>query len=198
MTKPNIYWAGGEYRTKCVIGFERDGVINQHRQGYCTKVEDFEPISGSVEAVAKMRSLGYKLVVITDQGCIEQGIATQAQVEAVNQHMLKCFGDAGCRDIDMMYYSAGIQKNDTFVKPNVGMFKRCEREIKDIKFNQGYYVGHTINDLKAAIKIGAKPILVRTGNGTKTEQALSRYAHRELKQKTQVFDDLASFVESLA
>lgn len=198
MNKPNIYWAGGEYRTKCVIGFERDGIINQYRDNYCTKVDDFEPIPGSLEAVAKMRSLGYKLVVITDQGCIEKGIATQAQVEAVNQHMLQLFGEAGCRDIDMMYYSAGIQKNDVFVKPNIGMFKRCEREVKDIKFNQGYYIGHTVNDLKAAVKIGAKPILVRTGQGAKTEQALSRYANRELKQKTQIFDDLASFAESLA
>jgi D-glycero-D-manno-heptose 1,7-bisphosphate phosphatase len=198
MNKSNIYWAGGEYRTKCVIGFERDGVINQYREGYCTTVDDFDPIPGSLEAVAKMRSMGHKLVVITDQGCIEQGIATQAQVEAVNQHMLTLFGDAGCRDIDMMYFSAGIQKNDIYVKPNVGMFKRCEREIKDIKFDQGYYVGHTINDLKAAAKIGAKPVLVRTGQGLKTEQALNRYTHRALKQKTQIFDDLASFVESLS
>jgi len=197
MQKPGIYWAGGEYRTKCVIGLERDGVVNKKLDGYCTSIDDFDPIPGSLEAVARMRSLGHKIVFVSDQGCIEQGLCTQETVEAINGHLLRLLGDAGCRDIDMMYYSAGVQKKDPYVKPNVGMFKRCEKEFKDIKFNQGYYVGHTIKDLKAAINIGAIPVLVRTGLGTKAEQELSRYSNRDVKRKVQVFDDLAAFVASL-
>ena len=72
-----------------------------------------------------------------------------------------------------------------------------EKEFKDIKFNQGYYVGDKIKDLKAATKIGAKPILVRTGYGAETEQELNKFAYRDLKRRTKVFDTLADFVRTL-
>ena len=192
-----ITWTGGEFRTKCVVGLDRDGVINRDLGTYCYKIEDFDPIPGSLDAIATLRRKGYKIAVITDQGGIEKGIFTQEQVDAVHEHMLKLLGEAGCFTIDAIYYSASSRKEDPFAKPNTGMFKRCEREIKDIKFKEGFYVGDKIKDLKAAMNIGAKPILVRTGYGLETEQELNRYAHRDLKRKTLIFDNLEQFVESL-
>jgi D-glycero-D-manno-heptose 1,7-bisphosphate phosphatase len=192
-----IDWLGGEFRTKCVVGLDRDGVINRDRGTYTWKVEDFEPIEGSLEAMAELRRKGHKIVVITDQGGIEKGIYTQQDVDTLHEHMLKLLGDAGCFSIDAIYYSASSRKEDPFAKPNTGMFKRCEKEFKDIKFNQGYYVGDKIKDLKAAVKMGAKPILVRTGYGTETEQELNKFAYRDLKRRTKVFDTLADFVRTL-
>ena len=78
------------------------------------------------------------------------------------------------------------------------MFKRCEDEIKHIKFNKGYFVGDKMSDLKAAHKIGAIPILVRTGYGLETEKDLNKWTYRDIKSKTKVFDDLAAFVESIS
>lgn len=195
--QPKIVWSGGEFRTKCVIGLDRDGVINRDLGTYCYRIEDFDPIPGSIDAIATLRRKGYKIAVITDQGGIEKGIYTQEQVDTLHEHMLKLLGEAGCFTIDAIYYSASSRKDDPFAKPNVGMFKRCEKEIKDIKFKEGFYVGDKIKDLKAAVNIGAKPILVRTGYGLTTEKELNRYAHRELKRKTVIYDDLAQFVESL-
>ena len=60
-----------------------------------------------------------------------------------------------------------------------------------------YYVGDKISDLKVAVKLGAKPILVRTGYGTETEKLLNRFTYKNIKSKTKVFDNLASFVHSL-
>ena len=58
--------------------------------------------------------------------------------------------------------------------------------------------GDKISDLKAAQKIGAKPILVRTGHGKETEELLNkRFPYRPLKKVTLVFDDLADFVKYL-
>jgi D-glycero-D-manno-heptose 1,7-bisphosphate phosphatase len=195
--QPKITWTGGEFRTKCVIGLDRDGVINRDLGTYCYRVEDFDPIPGSVDAVAELRRKGYKIVIITDQGGIEKGIYTQEQVDTLHTHMLDLFGKAGCSSIDAIYYSASSRKDDPFAKPNTGMFKRCEKEIPDIKFNQGYYVGDKIKDLKAAVKMGSKPVLVRTGYGLETEKELNKFTYRELKRRTIIFDDLASFVNSL-
>lgn len=192
-----IDWLGGEFRTKCVVGLDRDGVINRDRGTYTWKIEDFEPIEGSLEAIAELRRKGHKIVVITDQGGIEKGIYTQQDVDTLHEHMLKLLGEAGCFSIDAIYYSASSRKEDPFAKPNTGMFKRCEKEFPDIKFNQGYYVGDKIKDLKAAVKMGAKPILVRTGYGAETEKELNKFTYRDLKRRTQVFDTLADFVRTL-
>ena len=195
--QPKIVWTGGEFRTKCVVGLDRDGVINRDLGTYCYKIEDFDPIPGSLDAIATLRRKGYKIAIITDQGGIEKGIYTQEQVDTLHEHMLKLLGEAGCFSIDAIYYSASSRKEDPFAKPNTGMFKRCEKEIKDIKFKEGYYVGDKIKDLKAAMNIGARPVLVRTGYGYETEKELNRYAHKELKRRTLIYNDLLEFVESL-
>ena len=178
---------------KCVIGLDRDGVINIDRGAYTWKTEDFRPILNSLTAVAKLRRLGHKIVIITNQGGIEKGLFTPRDVEILHQHMLNLLGEAGCPSIDAIYYSVSSRKNDEWAKPNTGMFKRSEKENPHIKFSKGYYVGDKITDLKAAHRMGATPILVRTGHGTDTEQELKKFTYRDIRKKTIVFDDLFSF-----
>jgi D-glycero-D-manno-heptose 1,7-bisphosphate phosphatase len=198
MDKPTILWTGGaQERSKCVIGLGRDGVINRDLDDYCYRIEDFDPIPGSIEAIADIRRKGHKLVIITDQGGIEKGLYTPDQVDVLHTHMLDLFGQAGCSSIDAIYYSVSSRRQDPYAKPNVGMFKRCEKEIPDIEFSKGYYVGDRIKDLKAAVRIGARPVLVRTGHGIETEKELKKFTYRELKRRTIIFDDLAAFVASL-
>lgn len=195
--QPKIHWAGGEFRTKCVIGLDRDGVINRDLGTYCFRPEDFDPIPGSIDAIATLRRKGYKIVVITDQGGIEKGLYTENDVEDVHNKMFQLLGEAGCSSIDAVYYSASSRKDDPFAKPNVGMFKRCEREIPDIKFNQGYYVGDKMKDLKAAMRMGARPILVRTGYGLDTEKELNKFTYRDVKRQVKIYDNLEHFVKDL-
>jgi D-glycero-D-manno-heptose 1,7-bisphosphate phosphatase len=198
MQTPNIIWSGGEaVGSKCVVGLDRDGVINEDLGTYCYKAEDFKPVAGSLEAIAELRRKGHQIVVITDQGGIEKGLYTMEDVDALHTHMFELLGQAGCMSIDALYYSASSRKDDPFAKPNTGMFKRCEAENKHIKFKGGYYVGDKIKDLKAAVNVGAKPVLVRTGYGRETEVELNKYAYRDLKRRTIIFDNLAAFVETL-
>ena len=182
---------------KCVIGLDRDGVINVDRGTYTWKGTDFEPIPNSLEAIAKLRRMGYGIAIITNQGGIEKGLFTEQDVDALHMHMLELLGGAGCPSIDAIYYSASSRKDDMYAKPNTGMFKRCEKEHKhkNIKFNRGYYVGDKMSDLKAAHKIGATPVLVRTGYGLETELALKKFTYRNIRAKTIVFDDLSSFAD---
>ena len=183
---------------KCVIGLDRDGVINEDLGTYCWKSKDFKPIEGSIPAIAKLRKLGHKVVIVTNQGGIEKGLFTEDDVENLHKHMFELLGEAGCQSIDALYYSSSSRKNDMYAKPNTGMFKRCEKEKPHIKFSQGYYVGDKISDLKVAIKIGARPILVRTGYGKETEALINkRFTYRPIKKRTKIFDTLLDFVNYL-
>ena len=183
--------------TQCVIGLDRDGVINKDLGTYVTSANQFEPIEGSLEAIAKLRRLGHRIVILTNQGGIAKGVLTNEQVESVHEHMLNLFGEAGCTSIEGIYYSESSLKNDMFAKPNAGMFKRCAKEIKGIHWKQGFYVGDKMSDLKAAMKVGARPVLVRTGYGRETEKQLNKYTYKEIKKKTYVFDSLADFADQL-
>ena len=198
-----IYWGQGQdpsalkVVTKCVIGIDRDGTINEDLGTYVTNRKDFRPIENSLQAIAMIRNKGHKIAIITNQGGIAKGAMTQEDVDDVHSYMFDLLGQAGCPSIDALYYSASSHKDDEFAKPNVGMFKRCEKENPHIKFKQGFYVGDKLSDLKAAVKIGARPILVRTGYGSKTEEELQKFTYQKLKKQTYIFNNLWEFAQAL-
>ena len=182
-------------RFKITIVLDINGTINEDAV-YLRDPNRLVPIPQSIEAVAMLRAKGYNIVVLTNQSGIMKGVLTQTDVENVNAKMLELLGKAGCPSIDGIYYSTTNLKEDIYAKPNIGMFKRAETEL-GVKFKGGAFVGDKISDLKAAEKAGAIPVLVKTGYGEETLKELERYAHRELKRKTMVFDNLWAFAESL-
>lgn len=184
-----------------VIGIDRDGVINRDLFTYCFRPLDFDPIPNSLEAIALLKNLGYKIVIITNQGGIEKNLYSHDDVFNTHTYMLDLLKKIGCEKIDAIYYSPSSQKDNEFAKPNIGMFELCEREHPDIKFYQGYFVGDKMSDLEAAIKIKAIPVLVRTGYGLETEKKLNDIKYLEIKQRVIVFDtlwDFAKYIEAQA
>jgi len=184
---------------KPIVGLDRDGVINIDK-GYLTDPDDWEPIPGSIEAIRLIRVKGYKLVILTNQGGITKKEQTHAQVDSIHQRMMQVFGNAGIYSIDGIFYSESSLKNDYYAKPNLGMFHRAEKELFNNKhrFKQnGFYVGDKITDLKAAERIGATPILVRTGHGVATEKDLQKFSKEKLRKKTKVFENLLQFAQKL-
>jgi D-glycero-D-manno-heptose 1,7-bisphosphate phosphatase len=183
-------------KNSITIGLDRDGTINQDIGTYVTHPSQFIPISQSLEAVALIRNKGYNIVILTNQAGISKKIMTAEDVDNVHEYMLDLLGKAGCRSIDGIYYSTTNLKQDIFAKPNVGMFKRAEQEQR-LKFKGGAYVGDKISDLKAAARVHAIPVLVKTGHGLDTLEKLDTFANRELKKRTQVFENLWEFANSL-
>jgi HAD superfamily hydrolase (TIGR01662 family) len=112
------------------IGLDRDGTINQDPGRSISSSAQFIPIPGSLEAVALIRRKGYNIVVLTNQAGISRGETTIADVDNIHQYMLELLGAAGCPSIDGIYYSTTNLKQDIYAKPNVGMFRRAEKEQK--------------------------------------------------------------------
>lgn len=178
------------------IALERDGVINQIMNPGVIGPDYFIPIERSLEAIALMRNKKYNIVVITDQPLAGRGVMTPQDVDLVHQRMLELLGQANCSSINGIYYSISGVKDDIYVKPNIGMFQRASQEVK-VDFKGGVVVGDDIEDLKSAVKVGATPILVLTGNGQETLKKLNRYANRDLKRRTLVFESLWDFAVSI-
>lgn len=181
---------------KPIIGIERDGVIIERSAHPITMPDQVRPIPSSLEAIRQIRLKGYKVLIITQQPNISKGIVTQAQVDYINNHLMQVFGQAGIMSIEGLYYSTSDLKEDYYAKPNTGMFERAKQEM-GVNWKEGWYVGDRYYDIKAALKIGAKPVLVKTGDGAKTEQELDTFSRKDAKKQTLVFNNLLEFANTL-
>lgn len=168
---------------KPIIGIERNGIITS---------KGLEVIEESLNAIKMIRHKKYKLVLISD----ERGKTEQQGMSDLNT-IMNYFGQAGIQNIDNAYFSISTDKADQFVKPSTGMFKRAANEVVGADWNKGWYLGVTINDLKAAYKVGATPVLIKTPQFADTLNKLNSFANKDLKKKTKTFNSLLEFATSL-
>lgn len=181
---------------KPVVGLDLNGVVIEDVP--LTGPDQVKVMPNVLEAIKKIRLKGYKLQIIADQPLISKKIITQHNVDESFNHLMSLFGQAGIRTIDGFYYNTSNIKQDGFSKPNVGMFKRAFDESNgQIDYSKGWYVGDSIEDIKMAVKAGAKPILIETGNYKKTLEDMKRNSNREVRQKTMIFPSLLEFAEYL-
>jgi D-glycero-D-manno-heptose 1,7-bisphosphate phosphatase len=168
---------------KLVI-LDRDGVINADSDRYIKSPAEWQPIPGSIEAIARLHQGGFRIVVATNQSGIGRGLFDMATFNAMNDKMMELVFRQGGR-IDALFFCPHTDaENCGCRKPKTGMFEeiaaRYHTDLKGVPC-----VGDAIRDLKAAEAVGGQPILVLTGKGEKTR------AEGQMPRKTQVFADLA-------
>ena len=180
---------------KEVIGIDRDGVINEWKN-VIKRHEDVKWISGSLEAIRTLRLKGYKVMIFSDQPNISRRLLKPEDVDKLMSNFyMREFGLNGIFSIDGFLYNTSDDSRDQFAKPHTGMFQRMKQMYKfDMK--GGYYVGDAIEDVKMAQNGGAKPVLVRTGFGAKTEKENFKGINTKYKD-VQIFDNLLDFANSL-
>ncbi len=67
----------------------RDGILNDFRDDHVKEPEEWYPVPGALEAVARLNHAGWHAVVATNQSGIGRGMIDMASVNAVHAHMLK-------------------------------------------------------------------------------------------------------------
>lgn len=182
---------------KPIVAFDLNGVIIEDTVLYGP--QSIKIIPDVLDAIRTIRLKGYKVFILSDQPSISKGLNTPQHVDAAFQEIMKQFGQAGILSIDGFFYNTSEMKEDEYAKPNLGMVKRAESEITkgSARFKDGWYVGDSLVDLKFADKIGAKPILVKTGNFQSTLEQLDKFVYKELKQKTKIYNSMLEFSNSL-
>jgi D-glycero-D-manno-heptose 1,7-bisphosphate phosphatase len=173
-----------------LIILDRDGVINHDSPGFIKGPDEWKPIVGSVEAIARLTQAGYRVVVATNQSGIGRGLFDMATLNAINAKMHKQVNHAGGR-IEAIFYCPDAAESDSpYRKPRPGMLleigERFATPLEDVPA-----VGDSLRDLQAAAAVKALPILVLTGKGAKTRDAGG------LPEGTQIFADLAAVAAAL-
>jgi len=171
---------------KLVI-LDRDGVINYDSEHYIKSPAEWKPLPGSLEAIAKLTQAGYRVVVATNQSGIGRGLFDMDTLNAIHNKMHQAVQNLGGRIDAVFYCPHPADSSCDCRKPRPGMFIRI-----GACFNTDLIgvpaIGDSLRDLQAAAAVGAKPILVLTGKGEKTQKEI-------MPESTLIFADLAAAVE---
>jgi D-glycero-D-manno-heptose 1,7-bisphosphate phosphatase len=174
--------------TKIVL-LDRDGVINNDSDDYVRTVDEWQPITGSIEAIARLYHAGYKIFVITNQSGLARGYFS---LETLQQMHAKFFAllDAHQAKVEHIYFCQhSPDVNCDCRKPKTGLLRQLVADT-GLDLTSVPFLGDSLRDLQAADSFGCQPVLVKTGNGQNTLK-------KTLPANTQVFTDLADFADHL-
>ena len=171
------------------IVLDRDGVINEDSSSYIKTAEEWIPISGSIDAIARLHQANFRVIIASNQSGIARGYFDEAALTRMHDKMNSLVEDSGGVISAIFYCPHSPDEGCSCRKPKTGLLERAEVEF-DISLAGDYFVGDSLKDLQAANSFNMEPILVRTGNGRQTEIALSK----EMRDQTRIFNDLKSAV----
>jgi len=173
-----------------LIILDRDGVINHDSDQFIKKPEEWKPIPGSLEAIARLNQDGYRVVVATNQSGIGRGLFDMPMLNAIHDKMHKSGAMVGAH-IDAVFFCPHTADSNCHCrKPKSGMMEEIATRY-NTSLDGVPAVGDSLRDLQATAALGAQPYLVLTGKGMKTQ------ATGGLPDGTMVFDDLAAVVAAL-
>ena len=175
---------------KLVI-LDRDGVINLDSEHYIKSPEEWKPIAGSLEAIARFTQAGFRVVVATNQSGVGRGLFDMATLNAIHDKMHKAVNQLGGR-IDAVFFCPHAQDAGCACrKPQPGMLLEIAGRF-NVALAGVPAIGDSLRDLQAASAAGARPILVLTGKGQQTLKSGG------LPEGTEIHQDLAAAALALA
>lgn len=173
-----------------IIVLDRDGVINQDSDQFIKSPEEWKPIPGSLEAIARLNESGWRVVIASNQSGVGRGLFDMDTLNAINEKMVKALAQAGGRLDAIFFCPHAADSTCDCRKPKPGMFRQiAERFNVDLRGQP--VVGDSLRDLQAGVAVGCAPYLVLTGKGGKTQ------LDPDLPEGTQIFPDLAAVVAQI-
>ena len=173
-----------------LIILDRDGVINEDSDNYVRSEEEWIPIPGSIDAIARLSKAGYIIAVATNQSGIARGYYSLSTLEAMHRKMTALVSTLNGRIHSIRFCPHGPDDNCRCRKPDTGLIEQIEQEL-GCPASGACLVGDSLRDLQSARSAGCKPILVKTGKGRRT------LAKGEGLEGVPVYDNLAEFADSL-
>ena len=178
-----------------IVILGRDGVLNQYREAHVAAPEEWVPVPGALEAVARINHAGWHTVVATNQAGIGRGMIDMAAVNAVHARMNEMLLAQGAR-LDAVFFCPHTPEDGCDCrKPKPGLLHEIGRRYGAI-LTQVPVVGDTLRDLQAARAAGCEPHLVLSGRAAGlSDDAL--LAITSQVPGTRVHADLGAFADHL-
>lgn len=173
-----------------LIVLDRDGVINEDSDAYVKTLEEWIPIPGSLQAIARLSQAGWTVAVATNQSGLARGMFDASTLDDMHFKMQQLVMEQGGRIDLIVHCPHGPDAGCECRKPKPGLFRSIAEHFGLADLKGVPVVGDSHRDLHAGLMLGGTPYLVQTGKGLRTLEGT-------LPSGTQVFDDLAAVVDNL-
>jgi D-glycero-D-manno-heptose 1,7-bisphosphate phosphatase len=173
-----------------LIILDRDGVINHDSDHFIKSPDEWVPIPGSLEAIARLHQAGYRVVVCTNQSGIARGLFNIVTLNAIHQKLHAAVRMVGGEINAIFFCPHSADDNCDCRKPKPGMLQEIANRF-GVSLKSVPTVGDSLRDLQAGFVLGCTPYLVLTGKGEKT------HAKGGLPPGTTVYPNLAAVVDQL-
>lgn len=177
---------------KLVI-LDRDGTINQDSAEFVKTPQEWTPLPGALEAIARLNHAGWHVVIASNQSGLGRGLFDVSTLNAMHAKMHQLLAAVGGRVDAVFYCPHAPDEGCRCRKPEPGLFEQIgERYGLDLHGVPA--LGDSARDVLGAVAAGCEPHLVLTGKG-------AAYRGQPLPDSfpkpTQVHADLAAFAEFL-
>jgi D-glycero-D-manno-heptose 1,7-bisphosphate phosphatase len=172
----------------------RDGILNVFREDHVKAPQEWIPIEGALEAVARLNQAGWHAVIATNQSGIGRGLVDMSSLNAIHQHMMKLLADKGGR-IDAVFICPHVPEDQCACrKPLPGLMRMVAERYGLDDLSAVPMACDTQRDLQAAQAAGCEPHVVRTGRAAKLSDAEIAQAIAGI-ERAQVHASLAAFAD---
>ncbi len=177
---------------KLVI-LDRDGTINADSEAFIKSPQEWEPLPGALEAIARMNHAGWHVVIASNQSGLGRGLFDVGSLNAMHAKMHKLLSAHGGR-IDAIFYCPHAADEGCHCrKPSPGLFEQIAERF-GIELKGVPVVGDSLRDLQAGVAAGCEPHLVLTG---KAAEFQGKPLPPAFPPGTRAHADLAAFAEWL-
>ena len=181
------------------VFLDRDGTINVFND-FVKKPEDFELIEGVANAIKNINSLGFLVIVITNQPVIARGDINVKALNLIHMKMETELGKQGAYIDDLFYCPHHPDKGFQGERPEYKIVCDCRKpkpgmifqaaEKYNIDLSNSFMVGDDMRDVHAGINAGCIPVLLTSKT---SKQMIDENATSVLN-----FTSLSNFAESLS
>ena len=169
-----------------LVILDRDGVINVDSPLYIKSADEFQPITGSIEAIVRLYKAGFTIYVATNQAGLAKGKFSLEDLTLMHQKLNVLVESRGGKIEKIFYCPHHPDEQCECRKPKPGLLLRIAEHAGQT-LNQADFVGDSLKDIEAALAAHANPVLVLTGNGKRTRETL--------ESSVVTFQDLADYAD---
>ena len=177
---------------KLVI-LDRDGTINADSDEFIKSPDEWKPLPGALEAIARVNHAGWHVCIASNQSGLGRGLFDVASLNAMHSKMHKLLAAHGGRIDAVFYCPHSPDEGCACRKPLPGLFEQIGDRF-GVELKGSPTVGDSVRDLQAGVAAGCEPHLVLTGKGAQFRGVELPAA---FPAGTTVHEDLSAFVDHL-
>jgi len=185
--------SAAEMERPSAVLLDRDGVINFDSPDYILTPEQWLPIPGSLQSIARLTSAGIAVSIVSNQSALGRGTINQDSFNAIHAKMMLAIEQAGGFISHVAYCPHAPDAGCICRKPKPGMVEDSLAAC-GVTADAAVMIGDSVRDMQAADAAGVNGILVQSGYGD-AESIMQ--TTRQFMPSVRAFDDLAAAVDAI-